>query len=86
MVTRARKIPNRGTKRWSIRYHGTKRKLRRAAGLLWEYNYDGVYWHERVPAAERRRWRKWLDRMTLEQELSDADDEMSSLFYGAACD
>jgi hypothetical protein len=78
-MARSRRLPNRGTKRWSIRYHGTKRKLRRAVGLLWDYNYDGVYWHERIPAGERRRWRKWLDRKTLEQDLLDYQEEAEML-------
>jgi hypothetical protein len=76
-------LPNRGTKRWSTRWHGAKRKLRRATGILWDYNYDGACSHERIPADERRRWRKWLARQTLAHELQAADDEMDSLFYGS---
>ena len=81
----SRRLPNRGTKRWSIRHHGTKRKLRRSVGIHWDYNYDGAYWHERIPTDERRRWRKWFDRVMLEQELQDANDEMEALLCSNAC-
>jgi hypothetical protein len=72
-------LPNRGTKRWSCRYHGAKRKLRRATGILWDYNYDGACTHERIPADERRRWRKWFDRKRLAQDILDADVELELL-------
>jgi hypothetical protein len=75
-MSHKRPLPNRGTKRWSRRYHGAKRRLRRATGIFWDYNYDGACTHERIRADERRRWRKWLDRLTLEQDLRDAEDEL----------
>jgi hypothetical protein len=44
------------------------RKLHRRKGILYEYNWDGGKWPERIPGFWKRYWRKWQLREDLKFE------------------
>jgi hypothetical protein len=46
-----------------------KRIGRRRKGILWDYNYDGMY-GERYTAFDKRYWRRWR-RRNGKQEVTD---------------
>lgn len=39
-----------------------KRKDRVRKGIIYEYDYDGLFYYERIKGADKRYWRRWLRR------------------------
>jgi hypothetical protein len=54
-----------------------KRRLRRRQGIWYEYNRDGISDYEYVDGFWRRYWRKWFSRLSIKQDMLDANEELN---------
>jgi len=56
------------------KYARKKRKGHRKKGILWDYDWDGMFGTERIKGKDKMYWKKWR-RRTNKESLKENIDE-----------
>jgi len=61
------------------------RKLKRRKGILFDYNYDGIYGYERITKFWKKYWRRWQKR-NCKSDTTQQIQENDNARVGTLCE